>query len=446
MIDVFQTKWADAITLELACAEIIREQINTGWLLDKDLCVKHIEKLNALIAETDREILPLTKPRIIRDSEIDSPFRKDGHLSERVRRYFGESATSFVKGPFTKLSFETINLGSSIQVKDYLFSIGWEPDEWNEDDYGNRTSPKLTTTSLLKLGKPGELLDHRTVLTHRRNQLEGFLRNVREDGRIEARANTLGTPTMRMTHSVVVNVPKADPKVFFGKEMRSVFTVPEDCVLVGGDIAGLENRCIVHYLNNPDLIKVFTEGDFHMKFMEVNKQFLKDRNTTKTVEYAFFFEAKDWKLGTLVDDRCGLRPEDVGAQIRKNVETLIPGLTGLISKTQKEAEQGWVLGIDGRKIRIRRSPFNSKIQSAGAIFFKRVIFILDKWLKDARLCGPVKLLGVFHDEAQYQVKKEYAIFFKSMFEIAVKEAAKYYKFRCPMEGNVKIGRTWAETH
>lgn len=444
--DVLETPWKDAIELEQEIARIIHVQQENGWLLDSVKCKELIDELNKRIEDTDNQILPLTKPRVIRDSEVSDPFRKDGTISERVRKYFGADRTEFVRGPFSKIGFESINLGSVSQVKEYLFSIGWQPDEWNIDvTTGEKTSPRLTSTSLLRLGTVGELLDHRTVLTHRRNQLEGFLRNVREDGRIEARATTIGTPTMRMRQSIVVNVPKAKDHVFFGKEMRSIFTVPEGYWLVGGDAGGLENRCVLHYLNNPVLIPVFIEGDFHTKFLELNKDFLSNRDNAKTAEYALLFEAKDWKLGDIAEIRpVGLTKEQIGAMIRASMDKLLPGLNDLIKRTQLDASKGWIAGLDGRKIRIRHAPFNSLIQSCGAIFMKRVLVILMNYISKFQI--DAKLLGTFHDEFQFQVRDGQEQLVKCLFEQSVKEAERYYNFRCPMIGEVKISKRWSETH
>lgn len=451
--DVLETQWADAILLETQVARIIRDQEKTGWLLDQGRCQELIDELNRRIEETDRHILPLTKPRVIRDTEVKAPFKKDGKLSDRVLRYFGENAGDYIRGPFTKLSFETINLGSATQVKEYLFSIGWEPDEWNVketlDPYGRtqytKTTPKLTTSSLLKLGKVGELLDHRTVLTHRRNQLEGFLRNVREDGRIEARANSIGTNTCRMTHSIVVNVPKAKDSVFFGKEMRSVFTVPEGKLLVGGDAAGLENRIIVHFLGNPDAIPIFTEGDFHTKFWKAIEQFCSTRDQAKNIEYAYFFGASDNKLARMADRiPVGTPMSDIGPQIRAAINDKVKGLDDLIQRVKLSSRSGYVVGLDNRKLRVRgeHSAFNTLIQGSGAIFMKRVLVILDNWIQSCYI--DAKFVANIHDEFVLEVAEDQALFVKALFEEAIREAARYYKLKCPMMAGVKIGKNWSE--
>ncbi|MGI0010129.1 MAG: DNA polymerase [Nitrosopumilaceae archaeon] len=447
MIDVLETPWADAIQLEMKVAEIIKDQANHGWVLDKELCEKHIKELNEYLEDTDRQILPFTKPRIIRGSEISEPFTKSGRLRVNVSNYFGALAPC-VGGPVSKVEFEQINLGSTEQVKEYLFSIGWAPDEFNYNKVTKkRTSPKLTTTSLLKLGKVGELLDHRTVLTHRRNQLQGFLANVRPDGKIEARANSLGTNTCRMTHSIVVNVPKAKEQVFFGKQMRSVFTVPDGYDLMGGDAAGLENRMIVHFLNNPAVIPIFTEGDFHVTFWKAIERFCTTRDQAKNIEYAYFFGAKDWKLGAMADIvPPGFKKEDVGAAIRLAINDKVPGLDDYIQRVKLFSKCGYVIGLDGRKLRTRgeHSAFNTLIQGSGAIFMKRVLVILDDWIKRMNL--DAHFVGNFHDEFQLEIREGQSHVVKLLFEQAIKSAALYYKLNCPMVGEVKVGKRWSETH
>ena len=44
-------------------------------------------------------------------------------------------------------------MGNLAQVKEYLYSIGWEPDDWKMERFGRefiKKTPKLTKTSLEK--------------------------------------------------------------------------------------------------------------------------------------------------------------------------------------------------------------------------------------------------------------------------------------------------------
>lgn len=445
MIDVLDNQWRDAILLELEVASIIRDQANYGWLLDQKRCQELIDELNRLIAETDGQIVPFTKPRVVRDTEVSSPFKKDGTLSERVRKYY-PGGEHLVRGPFTKLAFETINLSSVNQLKEYLYSIGWEPDEWNEDELtGKKTSPKLTTSSLLKLGKVGELLDHRTVLTHRRNQLAGFLRNVRPDGRIEARANSLGASTHRLTHSIVVNVPKAKDEVFFGKEMRSVFTCPEDCWLVDYDAKGLEGRVFAHYLNDPDFTDLLLNGDWHSRIWGYIKEFVSARSISKNVFYALLYGAGDWQLGNTADlTPEGYDKKSVGLEIRSRIMAGLPAFKELNDRVKMQSRQGFILGLDGRKVRVRNeyAALNTLFQSAGAIIMKRAMVILNGWVKDL----PAKKVGDFHDEGVLEVKKGYEELVKFLCIESVKGAGKYYNLNCPLDADAQHGSRWSEIH
>ncbi len=70
-----------------------------------------------------------------------------------------------------------------------------------------------------------------------------------------------------MQHRVVVNVPKADDKVFYGKEMRSLFTAEDGKVLVGIDASALEARVEAHYIYpfDPEGANELINGDIHAR-------------------------------------------------------------------------------------------------------------------------------------------------------------------------------------
>lgn len=446
--DVLKTPWADAIRLEHRVQEIILRQQDHGWLLDQERCKMLIGTLVNLIKETDEQLLPNIKPRVTQDSEVSAPFKKDGTLLERVRKYFGEEDAHTVRGPFTKLSFESINLGSATQLKEYLFSIGWKPDEWNEHPItGEQTSPKLTTTSLLKLGKPGELIDHRTVLVHRKNQLMGFIRNLRGDGRIEARANTLGALTGRFTHSIIVNVPKAEESVFFGRELRSVFTVPDDKVMLDYDAKGLEGRMLAHYLNDPEFTKLILSGDWHNKIWSLITPFVSSRSVSKNVFYAFIYGAGDWQLGNTADiTPNGFNKESVGRAIRTAIMLGIPSLKILNDKIQQESGRGYIVGLDHRRIRIRskHAALNTLLQSAGAIVMKQAMCILDDWINQYSL--DAHKIGDFHDEGVLEVNPSQSELLKTLAIGCVIKAGEHFNLKCPLDADARLGKRWSEVH
>lgn len=95
----------------------------------------------------------------------------------------------------------------------------------------------------------------------------GWLHHPRldKDGRLPASHSGL-TNTHRVKHSVVVNVPKADPKVLLGFEMRDLFVSPENHYCLGWDSAALENRVAGHYAAKFDggaYAELLLHGDSH---------------------------------------------------------------------------------------------------------------------------------------------------------------------------------------
>lgn len=203
-----------------------------------------------------------------------------------------------VKGPFTRIRYKDINLNSADQVKKYLLSVGWIPTQYNiNKETREPTSPKLTEDSFSSIkDDTGRLLARRAILVHRRRQIEnykdpenkGLLAYVRDDGKVPAEGITCATNTGRTKHRKgICNMPKADPKVILGKEMRSLFICIPPYRMIGADLKSIENFMLGHYTST------FDGGAYwhHLQTCEDPHQFNADllgcdRNTAKTFIYA----------------------------------------------------------------------------------------------------------------------------------------------------------------
>ena len=51
-----------------------------------------------------------------------------------------------------------------------------------------------------------------------------------------------------------------------------------------------------------------------------------------------------------------------------------------------------------------------------------------------------------HDEYQAEVKPELVDEYKEMAVNAIRKAGEYFKFRCPLDGEAKVGDSWYDTH
>lgn len=284
-------RWGESIQLEHDVAHIISQQQVNGVYFDHGLAHKTIGDLKQTVSEVDTGLSKRLPTRLQPvGAAVTKPFKKDGTLSARAVKLSGSSGDGHitVAGPFQAVSFNRTDLGSDKQVKEWLLSIGWEPTEFTPTG-----GPKLTEDSFDSLPDKeiGTAISARVQARHRMGQIQGWLDNLRDDNRITAGANTIGTPTGRMRHRTVVNVPAAAtyPKdhdkagelhwasdtglkqsVYMGTEMRSMFCVPnDDYVIVGHDASGLELRMLAHYMNDPEYTEILLNGDIHSHNQEL---------------------------------------------------------------------------------------------------------------------------------------------------------------------------------
>lgn len=468
--------WSEAIELEHEVARIVTQQEINGVGFDLARSVDLVADLDARVRDIDSHMfssLPCRyKPRGV---EVKKPFKVNGQYTKQVLDWFGDSHGNFcnVGGPFTRVEAIPLDINSIAQVKDYLLKEGWQPDEWNTDDDGNPTSPKLTESSYGSIkGNKGKLIKDRLLYNHRKNQILGWIERVRSDGRISATANTCGTNTGRFRHSNVVNVPKAADHIFLGKEMRSLFMAPEGKVLIGHDAEGLELRMLAHFMDDPAFTDAVVNGDKKLgtDIHTLNQKLagLPTRDAAKTFIYALVYGAGDAKLGTIV----GGNAKD-GADLRKRFLTNLPALGRLIDRVRRASKKGYLKGLDGRKVWMRsyegkilqNKALNTLLQSAGAIVMKKSMCILDQNLQSSMtqiskdgsfllteetqsLSKVVLKVLDMHDEAQAEVPDniEYIEKYMELAKDSIVQAGEHFKLRVPLAADASYGKNWAETH
>ena len=124
----------------------------------------------------------------------------------------------------------------------------------------------------------------------------------------------------------------------------------------------------------------------------------------------------------------------------------LPELGDLIQRVSEAAIKGYLKGIDGRLIKVRQiySALNTLLQGGGAVVMKRALVILYDKATKAGL--DFKFVGNIHDEIQAEVADADVETYSAFALEAMVEAGEYYNMRCPLEGTVKSGASWADTH
>tara|TARA_R100001530_G_scaffold88489_1_gene61621 strand:- start:5087 stop:6853 length:1767 start_codon:yes stop_codon:yes gene_type:complete len=352
----------------------------------------------------------------------------------------------YKKGVAVKKYKEMVfNPNSRDHISNRLMNKGWKPTQFTPDG-----KPKVDESILSELDYPeAKLLSEHFLIQKRIGALaEGnnaWLK-LQKDGIIYGSVITNGANTGRCTHQKPNVAQTPSVGVPYGKECRSLFTVPDGYVLIGCDASGLELRCLAHYLGAFDegsFAKQLLLGDVHT---DNQKQIgLPSRDLAKRVIYGVIYGIGDARLGAIVE-----KTAIEGRRIKTKLFETIPALKLLRDNVLvKVRNQKYLSGLDKRKLipRSEHSCLNLLVQSSGAIIIKMATIILHKKLKeknyDKNICT---MVAHVHDELQLQCKSAYADEVGKIAVQSIKDAGTYFKFRCDLDAKYKIGKTWADTH
>lgn len=148
-----------------------------------------------------------------------------------------------------------------------------------------------------------------------------------------------------------------------------------------------------------------------------------------------------------------------GERSRKSFMRSLPAMGKLVDAVKRIVkERGYLKGLDGRLLHCRsqHSALNTLLQAAGAVQMKRALVILDKKLQALgfRNSGlspcwesiDYEFIANVHDEWQLEANEELGATIGEAATTAIREAGESFNFRCPLAGEYKLGRNWAETH
>ena len=366
-------------------------------------------------------------------------------VPDRSINYKSLERHSLVKGaPFCKVKLNVFNPGSRAHISDRLMKIrGWKPTEFTANG-----QPKVDDEILGLLPYPeAKQIAYYLMLQNRIGQLyEGqgsWLKKYNEDtGRMHGRVVTNGAVTGRMTHSNPNVAQTPSVKAPFGKECRSLWTVPAGKKLVGVDVSGLELRMLAHFMNDPEYAREVIEGDVHTANQEAAG--LSNRDQAKTFIYAFLYGAGNEKIGSIVG-----KGAKQGGVLKKRFLEGLPSLKKLINGVTKKAKShGYLKGLDGRLLHIRHqhAALNTLLQSAGALVCKRWAVECEIERQRRGWTDKVKYVANVHDEIQFEVDEDIAEDWAEVAVECIARAGNYFNIRVPLTGEANIGDNWCQTH
>ena len=271
--------------------ECLAKQEDYGLAIDKNSIQKHIDELQG---QKDPIISSLTEamPKVAKyrgKSKPKATHKKDGTLSKLGEEWFrllkANKLPMNYSGDLEILTgYDEPNPGSTPQVKDWLFSMGWEPCtfKYNRDKttgeekqveqvrYSSPSHPNKgeLTESVIRLKEKNpaiEYLEKITVINHRIGVFEGFLNSERKDRTYPYVVAGAGgfTNTLRFKHRTpIVNLPKVGKP--WGEEIRGSIVAKEGKIFLGSDMVSLESTTKRHYMypHDPDYVEEMSHPDF----------------------------------------------------------------------------------------------------------------------------------------------------------------------------------------
>jgi len=414
----------ESIQLEHEVAVITSEQERNGFKLDigraNELLTNLMERMNVLEREVQEVFPPLVEERV----------------SEKTGKKLKDKVTVF-------------NLGSRKQIASRLQGKGIVFKDQTEKGNIIVNEKTLASIDLPEARLIGEYL----TLQKRVGQIDNWVNAVSDDGRVHGRCITNGAVSGRFTHQSpnMAQVPasKHDKKTgellwgrdsWYGTDCRACWIVDEGNVLVGIDASGLELRMLAHYMNDKAYTKQLLEGDIHTYNQKMAG--LETRDQAKTFVYALIYGGGSAKIGQIAGGSS-----HKGKQLVDKFMKNLPAYARLKKKVLTAMRtNGTLQGLDGRRLRVEseHSALNFLLQSAGAVVMKKALVILHEKLTKRRVW--FKIVANVHDEWQIETTEDKADEVGELGRLAIKEAGEWFSMNCPLDGDYKVGHSWAETH
>ena len=445
-----------------------------GWKLDVELAEKCVADLTKQKADKEAELISVMPKRKVttKKSRPKNCFRKDGTASAHGQRWFDLLQENGLPLHFDGeveviKSWEDPNPNSTDQVKDWLYSLGWEPCTFkydkNKETGEERKIPQVRkegelTDSVKLIAETNpmvEVLEGLTVMQHRLGIFQGFL-ECEQDGYVRAEIDGL-TNTLRFKHKKpLVNLPGIDRP--WGKEIRGCLTAPTGYVLCGADMTSLEDTTKRHYMQpyDPDYVHEMSQAGFDphldlakhagaIKQSDIDaynhgtKPELKAlRKNYKVVNYSATYGVGAAKLS-----------RTTGMSVPQS-QALLDAYWNRNWSVKKFSEDQKVRQINGEmwvqnpvsgfwhSLRYEKDVFSTLNQSTGAYCF-------DKWVAYYRTRRP-NIIGQFHDESINLVKEGEQNEHSDALNWAIKKLNQKLKLNVDLGIDIQYGQRYSDVH
>ena len=445
-----------------------------GWKLDVGLAQRCVADLTQQQSDKVAELISVMPKRkvtaIKRKPKVC--FKKDGSVSSMGEKWFElldeHKLPRHYDGEVTVIKrWDEPNPNSSDQVKDWLYSLGWEPCTFkynkNKETGEEKKVPQVRkdgelteSVKLLIDDNPSvAVLEGLTIIQHRLGIFQGFLECERH-GYVKAEVNGL-TNTLRFKHNKpLVNLPGVDKP--WGKEIRGCLIAPDGYVLCGADMTSLEDTTKRHYMKpfDPDYVTEMSQPGFDphldlakhagaIKQSDIDaynrgeKPELKAlRKNYKVVNYSATYGVGSPKLSRETGMSIRQAQALLDAYWKRNwsVKAFVDA-----QKIRKINDEMWVQNPVSKfwhSLRYEKDVFSTLNQSTGAYCF-------DKWVAYYRSRRP-NIIGQFHDESINLVREGEQNEHSDALNWAIEKLNEDLKLNVDLGIDIQYGHKYSDVH
>lgn len=299
--------------------------------------------------------------------------------------------------------------------------------------------------------------DYRAFTKLQSTYVSGLKAAVKEDGRIHSTFKQTETRTGRIS-SAEPNIQNIPVRTELGKNMRRFFTAKEGCLLVDADYSQIELRVLAHLADDKIMQQAFLNGDdihtitasqvFNQPIDWVTPEL---RSRAKAVNFGIVYGIGAFSLAKDTGVSLSEAKRYIDAYLTK-----YSGVDGFMKKTVEDAKKNlYVKTMLGRRRYIpeinasnkvvqaaaKRIAMNTPIQGTAADIIKLAMIKVYKRLEAEKL--PARLILQVHDELIVEAEEGCA---EKVASLLKEEMENCVKISVPLTVDVKIGKTWFDTH
>lgn len=473
----------DYITFKMDC---FRRQEELGIPIDPILLSSELVRLREL-SDEKFNILKEAMPKVPIKGKKVKP--KVMHTQDGELTHYGKLWVQFLKdrdlpedteGPVEYITgYDEPNPRSMTQIKSWLYNIGWEPIhiKHQRDKKTNtfRQIPQISSeydkTEICQSVK--DLVDKEPALEHlagfttinsRISVLEGFLENHKDLKLYQGIGKF--TNTMRVSHRVLVNIPK--PGAPFAENIRGILVCDDGDLMCGADLSGIEDATKQHYIYpyDPDYVNEMRSDDWdpHVNIAVISGLMTKEDEVFFKTYVKGTSEGGDARYAELKDKRQSAKTVNFSSTYKVGKKTLARNLKSTEEFAQKLLDGFWnrnkaILQVEAS---IERKTVNGQMwvkQPVSGFWYSlrtekdifstvnqsTAVFCFDTWVKHIISLGG-NIYYQSHDEHLSIVKEGDKEKYSNILKEAMRLTNEELKLNVPIQYSEDWGKSYLEVH